>query len=150
MYHRFPFSSLYSTSRSDIAVLSFGSQFTMYGALYIRPSLYSFEKASLTALANPSSSVNLCLVQSQEAPIVSICFFIVSLATGTHSQTFSINFSLPSSNLFIPFSSSCFVTTHCVAIPAWSNPGSQRVLNPFILLYLIDISCSVILRACPI
>ena len=33
-----------------------------------------------------------------------------------------------------------FSTTFCVAIPAWSVPGSQRVLYPSILFFLIIMS----------
>jgi hypothetical protein len=50
-----------------------------------------------------------------------------------HSQIFSTNFSRPRSYLVSLFSLQIFFsTTTWVAIPAWSHPGTQRVVKPFI------------------
>ena len=52
-------------------------------------------------------------------PVASRCF-----------QTRSTNASRPSSLRDVPSSTSCFSTTFCVAMPAWSYPGCQSVSKP--------------------
>ena len=40
-------------------------------------------------------------------------------------------------------------TSTCVAMPAWSQPGFQRAILPFILWYLVSASSTLLVRAWP-
>src|SRR5438132_1174626 len=46
------------------------------------------------------------------------------------SHTRWMNRSRPSLSRVVPSARSCFSTTFCVAMPAWSVPGTQRVFRP--------------------
>ena len=52
---------------------------------------------------------------------------IVRPVCSSHSQVRSTNASRPSSCRVVPSATSCFSTTFCVEIPAWSYPGCQSV-----------------------
>ncbi len=49
----------------------------------------------------------------------------------------------------LPSSASCLSTTFCVAIPAWSVPGSHSASRPRIRSNRIRTSCSVLLSPWP-
>ena len=106
-------------------------------------------KASLTAFERPSSIVNLSWSQSQEHPIFSSWLLMMLWCLSFTAQVRSKNFSLPRSWRLKPSFASCLSTTFCVAIPAWSVPGTQRVGTPVILLYLMIISCRLLFKAWP-
>ena len=66
------------------------------------------------------------------------------------SQTRDRNLSRPMSRREgSPFLAISRSVTICVAIPAWSVPGCQRVSSPFIRCQRTRISCSVLLKAWP-
>gem|GEM_PF-2239812 len=71
--------------------------------------------------------MNLSFDQSREAQINLDCELILAAYSSFHSHTFSKNFSLPSETLVIHSFASFFSTTLCVAIQAWSVPGTHRV-----------------------
>src|SRR5580698_7691012 len=99
----------------------------------MRPFSYSRTNASRTARDSPGSSVNRARVQSQLTPARFICSTIFPPYFSFHSQTRSSNFSRPRS-CRVRFSvASCFSTMICVAIPAWSIPGTHSVTFPHIL-----------------
>ena len=64
-------------------------------------------------------------VQSSEHPSRRIWDWIVSFASRFQAQTRSTNFSRPSWRRSLPSLASYFSITICVAIPAWSMPGTQ-------------------------
>ena len=67
-----------------------------------------------------------------------------------HSQTFSTKASRPMSRrLWLPASASWRSTTICVAMPAWSVPGSHNAALPRIRSKRISTSCRVLFSACP-
>ena len=75
-----------------------------------------------------------------------ILFWLISF----HSQIRATSPSLPRSCRVFPSSSkSLFSTTAWVAIPAWSVPGSQRVLSPIMRCHRIRRSCITLSMACP-
>ena len=51
--------------------------------------------------------------------------------------------------VLLSFSFSCFSTTACVTMPAWSMPGIQTVLNPRMRWTRTRMSCRVVLIAWP-
>ena len=87
--------------------------------------------------------------QSHAAPRRFSWFRIVPPLCSFHFQTRSMKASRPSSCREIPSFPSSRSTTFWVAIPAWSVPGSQRALRPFIRAYRRSTSCSVMFSACP-
>ena len=66
-----------------------------------------------------------------------------------HRQTRATNASRPRSSLRRPSAASWRSMTFCVAIPAWSVPGSQSTLWPSIRFIRIRMSWSVLFSACP-
>ena len=66
-----------------------------------------------------------------------------------HSQTLSTKVSRPRSWRLMPSAPSIRSTTICVAMPAWSVPGCQSALRPFIRCQRIRMSCSVLFSAWP-
>jgi len=151
IYQKLPSFSSYSTSASDRAVVQSGHQLIIRLPWYINPFSYNFTNTSRTAFEQPSSMVKRERSQSQDAPIRLVWSTIRLPNRFFQSQTRSKNFSRPKSYFVSPSSfrrdSSTFI---CVAIPAWSHPGSHRASYPFILLNLTKTSCSVRFRACPI
>ena len=85
--------------------------------------------------------------QSQEAPNRFSCRRIVPPDWAFHSQTRLMKASRPSASREVPSSISFRSTTFCVAMPAWSIPGIQRVLRPCIRRQRIRMSCNVLFRA---
>lgn len=94
--------------------------------------------------------VNASLVQSRLPPIFLMALLIFSWYSSFQSWTSSTNFALPRSYLVCCFTfQSVFSTTFCVAMPwevhqimsigrraadvspAWSQPGSHKVVFPF-------------------
>ncbi|SFW05935.1 Uncharacterised protein [Chlamydia abortus] len=57
-----------------------------------------------------------------------------------HLIASSKNLSLPILYLSIFFSANLFSILACVAIPAWSLPGTHKTSNPCNFLYLITVS----------
>jgi hypothetical protein len=64
-------------------------------------------------------------------------------------QTRSTKASRPSSLRDVPSFASCFSTTFCVEMPAWSYPGCQSVSKPRMRCQRMRTSCSEPLSACP-
>ncbi len=149
-YQYLPFFSSCSTSASERDVPQIGHQFMSLVPLYIKSFSYSLTKNSLTALLQTSSIVKRSRSQSHESPSLRHCSVILPPNSSFHCQTFSKKASLPRSSFSTPSSSLSLSTTFTsVAIEAWSEPGIQRLLYPCILLYLINMSCKVWSRACP-
>mmetsp|Transcript_8051 Transcript_8051/g.30171 ORF Transcript_8051/g.30171 Transcript_8051/m.30171 type:complete len:227 (+) Transcript_8051:2536-3216(+) len=105
--------------------------------------------ASRTASERPSSSVNRSLDQSQEAPNRLIWLLIRPPYSFFHAHVLSSNFSLPRPSRVNPSLSKARSTTSCVAIPAWSEPGSHRVGRPRMRATRAMTSCRVTNMACP-
>ena len=70
-------------------------------------------------------------VQSAEQPMRRICSVIVPPDTLFHAHTFSKKPARPKSWRDTPSSANWRSTTIWVAMPAWSVPGIQAVLQPF-------------------
>ena len=116
----------------------------------MRPSSWRRTKTSRTARDRPSSRVKRSRLQSQEAPRTFSCSVIREPKRAFHSQTRATKASRPMSWRLLP---SVFLssrsTTIWVAMPAWSVPGSQRVLWPCIRCQRTSRSWMVTVRACP-
>ena len=67
----------------------------------------------------------------------------------TYVQTRSTNASRPTSNRVSPSLASIRSTTFCVAMPAWSVPGSQSVRRPRMRSKRTSTSCTVLLSPWP-
>ena len=65
------------------------------------------------------------------APMRRICCVMVLPLRSFHCQTFSTKAARPRSWRLTPWSCNWRSTTICVAMPAWSVPGTHRVLQPF-------------------
>ena len=113
------------------------------------PSRYRVTKTRRTACESVSSSVNRSRDQSTDEPSLRIWLVIVPWLSRTHSQTRASNASRPRSWRVRPSAASCFSTTFCVAMPAWSVPGSQSTSNPRIRFQRATMSGSVWFRAWP-
>src|ERR1022692_1479472 len=96
----------------------------------MRPFSKRRTKTSRTALERPGSRVKRSRLQSQLAPRRIIWRLIWSPYCAFHSHTRSMNLSRPMVRRSRPSSASLRSTTICVAMPAWSVPGSHRVLSP--------------------
>src|ERR1017187_3188073 len=96
----------------------------------MRPFSKRRTKTSRTALERPGSRVKRSRLQSQLAPRRIIWRLIWSPYCAFHSHTRSMNLSRPMVRRSRPSSASLRSTTIWVAIPAWSVPGSHRVLSP--------------------
>ena len=86
---------------------------------------------SVTTAERRSSIVKYSYFQATESPIRRIWRVIVEPLVSFQSQTWSMNFLRPRSWRLRPASWSWRSTTICVAMPAWSVPGTQSVLSPF-------------------
>ena len=116
----------------------------------MRPSRYSVTNARLTARERSSSSVKRSRLQSTDDPSVRIWPMIVPLLCRAQSQTRASNASRPRSCRDRPSSTSCASTTFCVAMPAWSVPGSHSTSSPFMRRHRAMMSGNVWLSAWPI
>ena len=85
---------------------------------------------SVTTAESFSSIVKYSYFQSTESPMRRIWRVIVEPLVSFQSQTWSTNFLRPRSWRLRPASWSWRSTTICVAMPAWSVPGTQSVLSP--------------------
>ena len=142
--------STWSTSMSEIAVLSAVLQFTSRCARYTLPPACSLRKAALTALVSWSSMVKAWRDQSGDAPTRRSWAQILLPYFSTHSCTASTKASRPMSWRDIPFSrASVFSTTVCVAMPAWSVPGTHSVVRPRIRFQRTTASSMAAMRAWP-
>ena len=116
---------------SEIAVLRRVDQLTSRLSLYTRPSECSLKNAAFTAAVSWSSIVNAWRDQSGDAPTRRNCSQIFPPYVFTHACTSPTNASRPRSCRDTPRSRArVFSTTVCVAIPAWSVPGTQSVGRP--------------------
>ena len=77
-----------------------------------------------------SSIVKYSCVQLTESPMRRIWFVIVAPDVAFQSQTWATKFLRPRSWRLTPLSCSWRSTTICVAMPAWSVPGTHSVLKP--------------------
>lgn len=103
--------SMWSTSRSEIAVRNLVHQLTSLLALKIVPLSYRSTNECVTALALISSIVKKSLDQSTLMPIFRNWSQILPPYSSFHSKTFSRNFSLPRSYLVMPCFINIFSTT---------------------------------------
>ena len=87
--------------------------------------------------------------QSQEAPSRTICFLIVSPLSSFHFQTRRSNSARPTCWRVSPSAASWRSTITCVPMPAWSVPGSHKVLNPCIRFQRTSASIWVCSSMCP-
>ena len=94
------------------------------------PSSKSCVNTFVTAFEQPSSNVKRSRCQSVELPSMRCWWTIVPPYCLFHSHTRSTNASRPRSWRRLPSFLSAFSTTFCVAMPAWSVPGSHSVLKP--------------------
>ncbi len=67
----------------------------------------------------------------------------------TNRHTRSTNASRPMSKRVLPSSASSRSTTFCVAMPAWSVPGSHSAARPRIRSNRISTSWMMLLSPCP-
>ena len=87
--------------------------------------------------------------QSQEQPSRLSWLMMRPPYSSFHCQTRSTNFSRPRSWRCRPSLASSRSTTFCVAMPAWSVPGIQSVLQPCMRCKRMRMSWSVLLSAWP-
>ena len=78
-----------------------------------------------------------------------ICSTISPPYCSFHAHTRSMNASRPSSRRSMPSSRSLRSTTTCVAMPAWSMPGSHRASKPCMRARRISVSSMPRPRAWP-
>ena len=74
---------------------------------------------------------------------------MVAPVSSTWRQTRCTKASRPRSNRVFPSEASTRSTTFCVAMPAWSVPGSQSTSRPRIRSNRMTASCSVLLSPWP-
>ena len=115
------------------------------------PASWNLTKASVTALAQRSSIVNRSRDQSTLLPSLLSCVQMRLPYWPFQAQTCSRNFSLPKSCLETGGDclASIFSTTDCVAIPAWSVPGTYKVASPRMRCHRVRQSSIAAVRACP-
>lgn len=87
--------------------------------------------------------------QSTEMPSFFCCCQIRPPYSSTHLNTSSTNASLPKSWRDLPSLPNFFSTTVCVAIPAWSVPGTHSALRPFMRWKRMIESWMALVRAWP-
>jgi hypothetical protein len=87
--------------------------------------------------------------QSTLSPMRRICVVMVLPDFSFHSHTRATKFLRPRSWRLTFCSCSWRSTTIWVAMPAWSVPGTQSVLKPFMRWYRVRLSMMVWLNACP-
>ncbi len=85
---------------------------------------------SVTTFESLSSMVKYSRLQSTLSPRRRICVVMVLPLFSFHSQTLRVKASRPRSWRLAPCSWSWRSTTICVAMPAWSVPGTHSVLWP--------------------
>ena len=85
---------------------------------------------SVTTAERSSSIVKYSCDQSTLAPMRRIWFVIVAPDCAFQSQTFATKFLRPRSWRLTFCASNWRSTTICVAMPAWSVPGTHSVLSP--------------------
>src|SRR6266480_7315098 len=86
--------------------------------------------------------------QSAEKPSRRICPRMVWPVVSYHWFTRRSQASRPIASLLVPFLANCFSRTFCVAMAAWSVPGTQSAASPSIRCQRIRTSCKVYI-ACP-
>ena len=96
-----------------------------------------------------SSIVKYSCDQSTLSPIRRIWVVMVAPDLCFHSQTLATKFLRPRSWRDWPCSCNWRSTTICVAMPAWSVPGTHRVLKPRMRWYRVRLSMIVWLNAWP-
>ena len=148
-YHILPSTSRITTSSSAMAVFVFGSQFTRRRPRSIKPSLNSLKNPSRTPAAHTGSMVKRVRSKSHEQPMATSCSKITRSYSSFHACTCATNSSRVKSVRFLPCSASRRSTTVCVAIPAWSVPGIHKTSRPRMRACRANVSCNVLLSACP-
>ena len=145
-----PFTSSLSTSMSEIADLSAHDQLTSRFARYMMPASWKRQNASTTAREHIASIVKRSRDQSTLEPSVRIWWQMCEPNFAFHSHTRSRNLSRPRSwrvrrSSFL----SIFSTTDCVAMPAWSVPGTYSVVSPRMRCQRVSVSSIAAVSACP-
>jgi hypothetical protein len=105
--------------------------------------------ASRTARDSAGESVYAVRVQSADAPMARSCERIVPPVSFTCCAVRATKASRPRSKRVFPSLASAFSTTFCVAMPAWSVPGTQSASSPLMRRQRITTSCTVLLSPCP-
>jgi len=82
----------------------------------------------VTTAESLSSIVKYSRRQSTVSPMRRICVVMVLPLFSFHSHTLATKFLRPMSRRCTPCSCNWRSTTICVAMPAWSVPGTQTVL----------------------
>ena len=77
-----------------------------------------------------ASIVKYSYFQATESPMRRICRVIAPPLVSFQSHTRAVKFLRPRSWRLMPFSWSWRSTTICVAMPAWSVPGTHSVFSP--------------------
>ena len=77
------------------------------------------------------------------------CSMMVLPVFRTYSHVRATNASRPRSKRVLPSAASRFSTTFCVAMPAWSVPGSHSAARPRIRSKRISTSWITLFSACP-
>src|SRR5947208_7265756 len=113
------------------------------------PSSHCRTNTSRTAREYAGSNVNRVRLQSHDAPIIISCSRIVPPVSLTNAQTRATNASRPRSKRVFPSFAMRRSTTFCVAIPAWSVPGSHRASRPRIRSNRMSTSCVTLFRPWP-
>jgi hypothetical protein len=96
----------------------------------MRPCSYSRTKVEVTTVDIFGSMVKYSCFQATESPMRRIWRVMVVPDSSFHSQTLATKFLRPRSWRLLPSPCSLRSTTICVAMPAWSVPGTHSVLWP--------------------
>ena len=88
-------------------------------------------------------------VQSGELPRRRIWRLMVPPDCSFQAHTRSTKATRPTSFREVPSATSCFSTTFCVAMPAWSVPGIQSASRPCMRRKRISTSCTVLFSPWP-
>ena len=113
-----------------IAVRSAQHQLIILFSFNKNPLSYNWIKAYWTFLLGSLSIVKYCLDKSKDSPSFLFCSIILCSYSSFYSLTHLTKSSLVKSFQYFP-------TTFCVAIPAWSVPGTHKETYPRNLLYIV-------------
>ena len=142
MWYSLPVVSVNSASSSESDVPQRGHQWMTRWPLYTRPSSYRRTNASRTARESSGESVYAVRVQSADAPMALSWCRISPPVSSTNCAVRATNASRPRSKRVLPSRASCFSTTFCVAMPAWSVPGIQSASSPAMRRQRTSTSCT--------
>ena len=135
---------------SERTVCKAGHQLTMRRDLYTKSRSCRRTKASVTAFDRAASMVKYSCSQLRPAPRSRSWCEILPPNSSFHSHTRATNSSRPRSRRVKPLRrSNARSTTLCVAMPAWSMPGTHATCLPLIRWNRASASWMVTVSACP-